>query len=76
MGATDCNHEALRAVIAAEGPDSRSMNLPVCVDNDTTPNCSLHVVTPHAGLTNTDPQSPADYVAAVVTWVDARLRDP
>jgi hypothetical protein len=76
MGATDCNHQPLAAAIAAEGPGSRSMNLPVCVDNDATPNCSLHVVTPHAGLTNTDPSTPADYVGAVVSWVDARLADP
>ncbi len=73
MGATDCNHEPLRAAIAALGPDSPSQNLPVCVDNDTTPNCSLHVVTTHKGLTNTDPSTPSDYLAAVVAWVDARL---
>ncbi len=75
MGATDCNHQPLEAAIAAEGPASRSKNLPVCVDDDSTPNCSLHVVTTHAGLTNTDPASPANYVAAVVAWVDARLAD-
>jgi hypothetical protein len=74
MGATDCNHEPLAAAITASG-NSRSMNLPVCVDDDTTPNCSLHVVTTHAGLTNTDPSTPPDYLAAVVAWVDARLTD-
>jgi hypothetical protein len=75
MGATDCNHEPLAAAITAKGPDSRSKNLPVCVDNDTTANCSLHVVTTHAGLTNTDPAGPANYLAAVVAWVNARLAD-
>ncbi len=58
MGATDCNHQPLAAAIAAEGPDRRSENLPLCVDNDSTPDCSLHVVTTHAGLTNTDPPVP------------------
>ncbi len=75
MGATDCNHQPLAAAIAAEGPGSRSMNLPVCVDDDATPNCSLHVVSTHAGLTNTDPASPANYVAAVVAWINTRLSD-
>jgi hypothetical protein len=75
LGVTDCTHQPLAAAITAEGPTSRSLNLPVCVDNDATPNCSLHVVTPHAGLVNTDPASPADYNAAALSWVDARLTD-
>ena len=75
MGNTDCSHEPLRAAIAAQGPTSRSMNLPVCVDTDTTPDCSLHVVTPHDGLVNTDPASPADYDTAALHWIDARLAD-
>jgi hypothetical protein len=40
-----------------------------------TPDCSLYVVTSRIHLTNTDPASPADYLAAIMTWVDARLRD-
>ena len=76
LGNTDCAHQPLAAAIAAQGPDSRSKNLPVCVDSDATPNCSLHVVTPHAGLTNTDPASPADYNGAAMAWIDARLLDP
>jgi hypothetical protein len=76
LGVTDCTHQPLAAAITAEGPSSRSLNLPVCVDNDATPNCSLHVVTPHAGLLNTDPASPADYNAAALAWIDARLADP
>jgi hypothetical protein len=66
-------HEPLAAVIDALGPSTPSMNLPLCVDNDPTPNCSLHVVTTHAGLTNTDPSSPADYLTAIMDWVDDRL---
>ena len=73
MGATDCNHEPLRAAIAAQGAAGKSKNLPLCVDADSTPNCSLHVVTTHAGLVNTDPASPADYLGAIMTWVHARL---
>ena len=76
MGNTDCNHAPLAAAISAQGPGSRSRNLPVCVDSDATPDCSLHVVTPKAGLTNTDPASPADYNAAAMAWIDARLLDP
>ena len=75
MGATDCNHEPLRLAIAAQGPTSRSKNLPVCVDSDATPDCSVHVVTPKNGLVNTDPASPADYNSAVMDWIRARLAD-
>lgn len=76
MGVTDCLHQPLAAAITAEGAGSTSKNLPVCVDSDSTPDCSLHVVTPHDGLTNTDPASPADYNAAAIAWIDARLLDP
>jgi hypothetical protein len=76
IGNTDCNHQPLQAAIAAQGPTSRSRNLPVCVDDDPTPNCSLHVVTPHAGLVNTDPTSPADYNAAAMAWIDAPAQRP
>jgi hypothetical protein len=75
MGLTDCIHEPMKEAIAAQGPTSRSKNLPVCVDNDGTPDCSLHVVTSRIHLTNTDPASPADYLSAIMTWVDARLKD-
>ena len=63
------------AELAAQGASSRSKNLPVCVDNHGTPDCSLHVVTSRIHLTNTDPASPADYLSAIMTWVDARLTD-
>lgn len=74
-GYTDCIHEPMRAAIAALGPGSRSMNFPVCVDNDATLDCSTHVVTNKVGLTNTDPSTPADYLTAIVNWVHARLAD-
>jgi hypothetical protein len=73
MGYTDCIHEPMRAAIAALGPGSRSMNFPVCVDNDATPDCSTHVVTNKVGLTNTDPSTPADYLTAIMDWVRTRL---
>jgi hypothetical protein len=76
MGLTDCIHEPMRAAIAAEGPDSTSMNLPVCVNGPTQPACSTHVVTNKSGLTNSDPSTPADYLTAIIHWVDARLADP
>ena len=75
LGVTDCIHEPMRATIAALGPTARSANLPVCVDNDATPDCSVHVVTNKTGLVNTDPASPADYLAAIMGWVHARLAD-
>jgi hypothetical protein len=75
LGYTDCIHEPMRLAIAAQGAASRSMNLPVCVDDDPTPDCSVHVVTNKVGLTNTDPASPADYLTAIMIWVHARLAD-
>ena len=41
--------------ITAEGPNSTSDNLPLCVQLSGSPPCSLHVATTHAGLTNSDP---------------------
>jgi hypothetical protein len=75
LGLTDCIHEPMRRAIVALGPSSRSKNYPVCVDNDTTPDCSLHVVTSRIHLTNTDPSTPADYLAGIMDWVHARLAD-
>ena len=75
MGLTDCIHEPMREAIAAQGPGSKSENFPMCVDNDGTPDCSLHVVTTRIHLTNTDPSTPADYLAGIMTWVHARLAD-
>ena len=75
LGLTDCIHEPMRRAIAALGPDSRSANFPVCVDNDSTPDCSLHVVTSRIHLVNSDSATPADYLAGIMTWVDARLAD-
>ncbi len=75
MGYTDCLHEPLKQAIAAQGAASRSKNLPLCVDDDATPDCSVHVVTNKGGLTNTDPSSPADYLTTITDWVHARLAD-
>ncbi len=73
MGATDCNHQPLAAAITTEGPNSASENLPLCVQLPGTPSCSLHVVTLYAGLANSDPASPSNYLPAIMTWVDLRL---
>jgi hypothetical protein len=75
LGLTDCIHEPMRRAIAAQGALSRSENLPVCVDNDATPDCSVHVVTTKPNLTNTDPSTPSDYFSAIIDWVHARLTD-
>jgi hypothetical protein len=76
LGVTDCFHDAMRIAIANQGPTSRSKNLPVCVDDDPVKDCSLHVVSNQSGLVNTDPASPADYLSAIMSWIDARLADP
>lgn len=73
MRAVDCANEPLRQAIAAQGPSTRSLNLPLCVTNGTW-SCNKHVVTNFDG-TNTDPASPADYNGALIAWVDARLAD-
>lgn len=75
LGYTDCIHEPMRLAIAAQGTSSRSRNLPLCVDNDGTPDCSVHVVTSKPGVVNTDPQSPADYLTAITDWIHVRLGD-
>ena len=77
VGVTDCTHDPLRQAIAALGPTSRSKNLPLCVSTaGHAGECDKHVVTNVAGLTNTDPSSPPDYFATIMTWVHARLADP
>jgi hypothetical protein len=75
IGYTDCLHEPMRLAIEAQGPASRSRNLPVCVDNDEVADCSRHVVTRGVAGVNTDPASPADYIGAIVDWVHTRLAD-
>jgi hypothetical protein len=77
MGLTDCLHQPLQAAIAAQGPTSKSRNMPVCVDakDDPVKDCSMHVTTPRAGTVNTDPASPADYEGAILDWVHDRLAD-
>ncbi|MCC5952784.1 MAG: hypothetical protein JJU45_11885 [Acidimicrobiia bacterium] len=73
MGAADCRHESLRAAIAAEGPDSRSLSLGVCVtEPESSWPCNLHVVT-RSDLPNSDPAYPADYQQLIVDWVQERL---
>jgi hypothetical protein len=70
LGSTDCMVEPLRAAIEAQGPSSRSANLPLCVDAG----CGRHVPT-RFNLTNTDPESPADFNRAILSWAYARLAD-
>jgi acetyl esterase/lipase len=75
MGYTDCIHEPMRQAIAAEGPTSRSRNLPVCVTPAGGDPCSTHVVTTKPNAVNTDPQTPADFLSVIVDWIHARLAD-
>jgi hypothetical protein len=76
LGAADCAHEPLRAAIAGLGAGSKSINMRVCVSPASSPgSCATHVVTNKDTL-NTDPGVPADYNAAIMDWVHARLGDP
>ena len=77
MDAGDCKNEPLRAVIAAQGPESRSLSMGVCVTRATSPAgaCDVHVST-GGNLPNTNDQFPADYLAVIADWVDDRLADP
>jgi hypothetical protein len=76
MGAADCNHEPLRLAIAAQGTGSTSENMAVCVEGrDAAVPCDRHVVTAGTDADNTDPDVPADYQGAILTWVRARLAD-
>ena len=76
MGAADCMHEPLRAVIAAQGPTSRSVNMRLCVDEPSVlGDCDRHVSTSAIGLVNTDPAWPANYNVSVLDWVHARIAD-
>ncbi len=76
LGSTDCVHRPLEDAIAAQGPAGRSVNLRLCVDDASKPGtCDKHVVTTAAGLVNTDPSSPADFNATIMTWVHERLAD-
>ncbi|MDQ6698428.1 MAG: hypothetical protein M3Z46_13325, partial [Actinomycetota bacterium] len=64
LSVTDCEHQPLAAAITAEGTGTTSKNLPLCVSTAANPGaCDKHQVTVDvAGLTNTDPSSPADYL--------------
>ncbi len=81
LTATDCMNEPLREAIENEGPNSKSMNLGLCVTvkpSEESKNnwpCDAHCPTLY-DLTNTDPSSPANYNQAILNWVDQRLADP
>jgi hypothetical protein len=79
MGSVNCQNEPMRRAIAAQGPASRSVSFKLCVDDPSRPTepdpCDRHVVTEIAG-TNTAPNAPADYNAAILSWVHTRLTDP
>jgi hypothetical protein len=74
LGSTECMHRELTLAIAAQGPTSKSENLPVCVEGADPSACDKHVVTPIDG-TNTLPGGPADYNGAIWTWVQERRGD-
>lgn len=74
LGSTECMHRELTLAIAAQGPSSKSANLPLCVEGNDPSACDKHVVTPIDGV-NTLAGSPADYNSAIWTWVQQRRAD-
>ena len=75
LGSTECMHRPLTLAIEGLGAGSRSANLPLCVEGpDATTACDKHVVTNIDG-TNTLAGSPADYNAAIWSWVQLRRAD-
>ena len=71
-----CRPPLLRRGIVAQGPTSRSKNLPVCVSTKELPGqCSVHVTLNRNGAVNTDPASPAGSEGAALAWIHARLAD-
>ncbi|MBK6737768.1 MAG: hypothetical protein IPG64_07545 [Haliea sp.] len=75
LGSTECMHRPLTLAIDGLGTGSRSKNLPLCVEGpDGTTACDKHVVTNIDG-TNTLAGGPADYSAAIWSWVQLRRGD-
>jgi hypothetical protein len=75
LGSTDCRQEPVRREIAAEGANSRSRSLRLCVSPPEDPgSCSKHTPTADS-LLNTDPGEAADYNATIMAWVRQRLAD-
>ena len=77
MGSASCVHDPMRLAIEGLGETSRSRSMGLCVDNPAKNEglCDRHVVTGHPTALNTDPAEPADYRAAIMTWVRERLAD-
>jgi hypothetical protein len=76
LGSADCAHENMRIAIASLGAGAKSRNMRLCVSPADAPgSCATHVVSNKDG-TNTDPAEPANYNAAIMDWVHARLGDP
>lgn len=75
LGSTECMHRPLTLAIESLGAGSRSANLPLCVEGpDDAVACDKHVVSNIDGI-NTLTGSPADYNAAIWSWVQLRRAD-
>lgn len=75
MQSADCNHAPISTAIGALPASAKSKAMGVCVEGtDAAVPCDRHVVTATATL-NTDPAQPADYQAAIYSWVIERLAD-
>jgi hypothetical protein len=76
LPAASCNHELVRRAIEALPPSARSDTMRLCVEgSDTAMACDRHVVTTIADGVSSAADQPADYQAAILAWVRARLAD-
>lgn len=78
LGSAVCNARPVRMAIQAQGTNSRSESLELCVDNpniDSGTNvCDKHVAT-NSDYLNTAPGVPADFNGYILDWVEDRRGD-
>ena len=76
MGSLDCAHEPLRLAIEAQGPQTRSTSMRLCVSiPGADEECTNHVPTQDPDPVNTLPGQPADFNGAILRWLVQRALD-
>jgi hypothetical protein len=76
LWAASCNHELVRRAIEALPASAHSDTMGLCVEGgDAAMPCDRHVTTTSNNGVSSAPGEPADYQAAILTWVRARLAD-
>lgn len=76
LGSVECMHEPVRRAIEAQGDDSRSLSMDLCVRSDPPPAeaCATHTPA-NKPFPNTRAPWPADFQPVIVDWVTDRLAD-